>query len=151
MDSVVRALVIYAFLLVLFRLTGKRTMAQITPFDMVLLLIISEAAQNFMVGKDYSFTNAALLITTLVVVDVGLSVLKRHSRRVARVLDDEPIVLVRDGKPLSRVLHRERVDEDDVMMAARSLQGVEKLEDIRLAVLEIDGQISVIPKNGAAG
>lgn len=150
MDSVIRAFVIYLFLLVLFRLTGKRTMAQVTPFDMILLLIISEATQNFMVGEDYSFTNAALLITTLIVVDVGLSLLKQRSHRVSRILDDQPIVIVRDGKLISRATGHERVDEDDVMHAARCAHGIDRIEDIRYAVLETDGQISVIPKAGAA-
>lgn len=146
MDAVVRALTIYLFLLVLFRLTGKRTMAQITPFDMILLLIISEATQNFLVGRDYSFTNAALLITTLIAVDIGLSLLKHRSRKVGRLLDDEPIVIVRDGRLLRHALDRERVDEDDIMQAARMRAGIDRLEDIRLALLETDGGISIIPR-----
>jgi uncharacterized membrane protein YcaP (DUF421 family) len=146
MDSVVRAVTIYLLLLVLFRLTGKRTMAQITPFDMILLLIISEATQNYMVGQDYSFTNAALLIITLIGVDIALSVLKQRSRQLGRLLDDEPIVIVRDGQLLRRALSRERVDEEDILRAARSAQGIDRLEDIRLALLETDGEISVIPR-----
>ncbi|HEX5815203.1 MAG TPA: hypothetical protein VF010_07730, partial [Methylomirabilota bacterium] len=76
MESVLRALAIYAVLLVLFRITGKRSLGQITTFDFILLLIISEAIQNGLVGDSYSITNAFVLVTTLVLVDVGLSLVK---------------------------------------------------------------------------
>jgi uncharacterized membrane protein YcaP (DUF421 family) len=73
-------------------------------------------------------------------------VLKQRSRQLGRLLDDEPIVIVRDGQLLRRALSRERVDEEDILRAARSAQGIDRLEDIRLALLETDGEISVIPR-----
>lgn len=146
MESIIRAVVLYFTLLVLFRLSGKRTMAQITPFDMILLLLISEAIQNFLVNRDHSFTNALLVVATLIGTDVALSLIKHRSPRLSRLLDDAPVVIVRDGKLLREAGDHERVDEGDVMRAARLHHGIDRMEDIRYAVLETDGQISVIPR-----
>jgi uncharacterized membrane protein YcaP (DUF421 family) len=144
MESVLRALAIYAVLLVLFRITGKRSLGQITTFDFILLLIISEAIQNGMVGSSYSLTTALVLVTTLVVVDVGLSLLKRRSARLEKYLDGTPLVVVEQGRPLRDRLDKSRVDEGDVLSAARR-EGLERMEQIKYAVLERNGQISIIP------
>jgi uncharacterized membrane protein YcaP (DUF421 family) len=148
MESVVRALFIYSVLVVLFRLTGKRSLGQITTFDFVLLLIISEAIQNGMVGTSYSITNALVLVVTLVTVDVALSLVKRRSRRLEQFLDGTPIVIVEDGRPLRDRMDKERVDESDVLSAARR-EGLERMSQIKYAVLERNGQISIIPREDA--
>lgn len=145
MDSVLRAATMYLFLLVVFRMVGKRTLAQITPFDMVLLLVIAEATQQALVGQDFSITNAVLVIVTLVGIDVGLSRWRQHSRRVGAILDDVPVILVERGRPIRAHLDRERVDEADIMEAARLRQGLERMEQIKYAVLETDGEISIVP------
>lgn len=149
MESVVRALAIYAVLLVLFRITGKRSLGQITTFDFILLLIISEAIQNGMVGSSYSLTNALVLVTTLVIVDVGLSLLKRRSARLEKYLDGTPLVIVEQGRPLRDRLDKSRVDEEDVLAAARR-EGLERMEQIKYAVLERNGQISIIARDDGA-
>ncbi|MFO0846400.1 MAG: hypothetical protein U0797_29205 [Gemmataceae bacterium] len=123
MDTVLRAAVMYLFLLVIFRIAGKRSLAQITTFDLVLLLIISEAAQQAMVGSDNSMTNGLLLILTLFAIDIGLSLWKQRSKLVAKLIDDVPLVIVEDGRPLKDRMDRCRVDEDDVLVAARSSAG----------------------------
>lgn len=146
MDSVIRALVIYAVLTLLFRIAGKRTLAQSTPFDLVLLLIISEAVQNYLVGQDYSLTNVVLLVTTLIGADIALSFWKQRSERIARVLEDVPVVIVRDGQPIQERLRAVRVDESDILEAARKMQGLERMDQIKYAILERSGEISVIPK-----
>ena len=148
MESVFRALFIYSVLMVLFRLTGKRSLGQITTFDFVLLLIISEAIQNGMVGTSYSITNALVLVVTLVTVDVALSLVKRRSRRLEQFLDGTPIVIVEDGRPLRDRMDKERVDESDVLSAARR-EGLERMSQIKYAVLERNGQISIIPREDA--
>jgi uncharacterized membrane protein YcaP (DUF421 family) len=145
MDSVLRAAAMYVFLLVVFRIVGKRTLAQITPFDMVLLLVIAESTQQALVGQDYSITNAVLVIVTLVGIDIALSRWRQHSRRVGAILDDVPVVLVERGRPIKAHLDRERVDEADIMEAARLRQGLERMEQIKYAVLETDGEISIVP------
>ncbi|WP_027891226.1 DUF421 domain-containing protein [Calidithermus chliarophilus] len=146
MDSVIQALAVYGFLLVLFRLAGKRSLAQITTFDFVLLLIISESIQNALVGQDYSLTHAALLVMTLVGVDIGLSLLKQRSPRIERLLDDVPLIILENGKPLKDRMNKARVDEEDILSAARELQGLERLDQIKYAVLERSGGITIIPK-----
>jgi uncharacterized membrane protein YcaP (DUF421 family) len=146
MDSVLRALAVYVFLLVIFRIGGKRTFAQITPFDFVLLLVVAEATQQALIKQDYSFTNAALVIITLVGIDIGLSIWRRRSRRVERLLDDTPLLLIVDGRPIPARMNKTRVDEADVMEAARLRHGLERMDQIKYAVLETNGNISIVPK-----
>ena len=150
MDSVWRAAAIYIGLMIIMRLAGKRSLAQITTFDFVLLLIIGEATQNALLGQDFSVTNAMLVIITLVTLDIGLSLLKRRSKRIDKWLDDVPLVIVEDGVPLIERMDKARVDVDDVLSAARHLQGIERLDQIRYAVLERSGGISIIPKKSAS-
>lgn len=146
MDSVLRALAIYVFLLVIFRVAGKRTMAQITVFDFVLLLIISEATQQAMIGQDFSITNAALVITTLIAAERGLTWVQRRYKSVDRLLDGLPLLLVEDGKPLEDRLKQERIDVSEILAAARQTQGLARMEQIKYAVLERSGGISIVPK-----
>lgn len=146
MESVLRAAAVYALLLVLFRITGKRSLGQITTFDFILLLIISEAIQNAMVGPSYSVTNALVLIVTLVVIDVGLNFVKTRMPRVEQWLEGAPLVIVENGRPLRDRLESSRVDLSDVLRAARSAHGLERLEQIKYAVLERNGEISIIPR-----
>ena len=145
MDSVIRAFVVYAILLVLFRLAGKRTLAEVTTFDFVLLLIISEATQQAMVDGDNSMTNSILLVGTLIGLNILMSVLKQRFGFVERVLDGMPLLIVEHGKPLQHRMAKERVDIDDVLDAARESHGIERLDEIKYAVLERDGKISIIP------
>ncbi len=150
MDIVVRAVVVYFFLLLLIRLSGKRSMAQLTPFDFVLVLIISEAAQQGLSGDDYSLVNSLLLVTALVGIDIGLSLLQQRSQKVRKLLEDVPDVIVSHGRVLSKRMHRARVSEDEVLAAARKLHGLERMEQIRFAVVETDGEISIVPEPEAA-
>ena len=145
MDSVLRASVVYFGLLIIMRLAGKRSLAQITTFDFVLLLIIGEATQNALLGQDFSITNALIVIVTLVGIDIGLSLLKRRSMAVDRFLEDVPLVIVENGIPLKDRMHKARVDEEDILSAARHLQGLERMDQIRYAVLESSGGISIVP------
>lgn len=146
MDAVVYPLAVYAFLLVLFRIAGKRSLAQATVFDLVLVLIIAEATQQALLGEDFSLTHALLAVTTLVLVDMGLGVVKRRWKRLDHILEGMPLVIVEDGKLLKERADRERIDEDDVLEAARIHHGLERLEQVKYAVLERDGGISIIPK-----
>ena len=145
MDSVIRAAVVYAVLLALFRLAGKRTLAEVTTFDFVLLLIISEATQQAMVDSDNSMTNSLLLVGTLVGLNILMSELKQRFGFVERVLDGMPLLIVEHGNPLHHRMAKERVDVDDVLDAARESHGLERLDQIKYAVLERNGKISIIP------
>ncbi|MEX0782509.1 MAG: YetF domain-containing protein [Dehalococcoidia bacterium] len=145
MDSVLRALTIYLILMVVFRLSGKRALADVTTFDFILLLIISEATQNALLGNDFSITNAAIVILTLVTVDIALSLVTARSGRVEKLLSDVPTIVVEDGKPIVDRMARLRVSVDDVLERGRTTQGIERLEQIKYAVVERSGAISVIP------
>lgn len=145
MDSVLRATVVYLVLLVMFRLAGKRTLAEVTTFDFVLLLIISEATQQAMVDGDNSMTNALLLVGTLIGLNILFSEVKQRFKPVERALDGMPLLIVEHGKPLHDRMAKERVDVDDVLDAARELHGLERLDQIKYAVLERNGKISIVP------
>lgn len=146
MDAILRGIGVYLFLLMLFRIAGRRTLAQMTNFDFVLLLIISEATQNAMIGNDYSLSNGMLVILTLVGIDISLSLLKQRFHILERYLDGLPLVLVVDGRPIAELLKRARIDEQDILSSAREKHGLERMDQIRYAVLENHGSISIIPK-----
>jgi uncharacterized membrane protein YcaP (DUF421 family) len=146
METVLRAAAVYVVLLVIFRVAGRRTLAQMTTFDFVLLLIISEATQNALVGDDFSVTTATLAILTLVGLDIGSSLLKRDFPTFDKIIDGVPTILVENGRALSDRLYRARLSENDVLEAARSAQGLERLDQIKYAVLEVNGGITIIPK-----
>lgn len=146
MDAVLRGLLIYAFLLLVFRIAGTRALAQITTFDFVLLLIIAEATQQGLLGDDFSLTNAFIVITTLIGVDIGLALWKERSETVDKVVDGVPVILIDDGKVLEDRLKKSRVDVSDILSSARELQGLERLDQIKYAVLERSGGISIVPK-----
>lgn len=145
MDSVLRAAAIYLVLLVLFKIAGRRTLAELTTFDLVLLMVIGEATQQALLGDDFSLTNAVLVIVTLIAIDIGFSLLKQRSASFARVLDGGPTVLVEQGQVLHIRLRHARLDEGDILEAARSTQGLVEMRQIRFAILERNGKISVIP------
>jgi uncharacterized membrane protein YcaP (DUF421 family) len=149
MDSVVRAAAVYLVLLLLFRIIGKRSLAETGAFDFVLLLIIAEATQQAMIDDDNSMTNAFLIIVTLLALNVGFSLLKQRSPLVDQLIDDVPVLIVVDGTPLKDRMDRARVDERDILQAARESQGLARLDQIQYAVLERDGAISVVPKQAA--
>lgn len=146
MGSVLRAAAIYLLLLFIFRMAGRRTLAQTTTFDLVLLLIVSEATQNAMLGDDNSLTNSFLIITTLVGLNIIFSLVKQRFPEAEKIIEGVPLVIVAEGKPLKDRMQKARVDEDDVLTAARELQGLERLDQIKYAVLERSGGISIIPK-----
>lgn len=149
MDAVLRGVAIYVVLLILFRINGKRALGQVTTFDFVLLLIIAETTQQALLGDDFSLTNAFLLILTLVGLDLGLSLLKRRWKNLDLYLEGAPLVIVENGRPIKEYLDRARLDEEDILHAARDLQGLESMNQIKYAVLERNGDITIIPKKGA--
>ena len=146
MDSVLRALAMYLALMVLFKIAGRRSLAEVTTFDFVFLMMISEATQQALLGDDFSVNNSMVVIATLITLDVGLSLFKQRSGVVSRLIDGEPTIIVEDGKILRRRAQRARLAEADIMEAARSSQGIETLDEIKFAILERNGKISVIPR-----
>jgi uncharacterized membrane protein YcaP (DUF421 family) len=145
MDTVVRAVAVYVFLFIVFRLAGKRSLTDITTFDFVLLLIIAETTQQALIGDDFSLVTAMLLISTLFLIEIGLTLLKQRVPRVDRFIEGEPVLLVENGRPLEERMQLERVDVDDILEAARRWRGLERIDQIKFAVLERDGNITVVP------
>lgn len=145
MESVIRGLVVYGFLLLVFRLAGKRTLAESTNFELVLLLIISETTQQAMVDNDHSVTNGFLLILTLVGCTVILSWLKQRFPTWEKVLDDVPTIIVENGRMLQDRMQKLRVDEQDIIESAREHQALENIAEIKYAIVERNGNITVIP------
>jgi uncharacterized membrane protein YcaP (DUF421 family) len=149
LESVLRAVVVYAAFLVAMRLTGRRALGQMTSFDLLLLLVISETAQQALMTDDSSIANALLVALTLFATDFALTYAKTASPRLARWLDGQPTVLISLGRVDERALRRARVDLDDILQAARKTCGLERLDQIRFAVLETDGGISIVPARDA--
>ena len=146
MEAILRSTFVYIALIAIFRLTGKRSLAQITTFDFILLLIVSEATQQALIGEDGSITNALLVILTLLGLDVALGLWKVRSEKVARVIDGLPLVLIEDGRMHADRMKRERIDAAEILQAARELQGLERLDQIKYAVLEQHGAITIVPR-----
>lgn len=151
MDTILRAVAIYAAVLFLTRISGRRTLSQVTVFDFVLVLLIAETAQNALVGQDGSMTNALVLIATLILTDVIMSLGKSRSRWIDLLIDGAPTVLVRGGIVDHLAMRRSRVSVDDVLQCARMQHGLSRIEDVSEAVLETSGTISILPHSSQVG
>lgn len=145
MDAVFRAAAIYFALLVIFKFSGRRSLSEITIFDFVLLLIIGEATQQALLGDDFSVTNAVLVIVTLITIDVALTRLQWRWPRFDLWLEGSPVIVVEHGAVLKSRLDAARLREADILEAAREKHGLERLEQIRYAIVERNGKISIIP------
>lgn len=145
MTSVFRAAAIYLVLLAVFRLAGRRTVAQMTSFDLILALIVSEGVSQGLTGQDHSVTNALLIAVTLISIDILLAWLKARFAKLDDLLEGRPLVVVDHGRLLEDRMLKARVAKDDVMAAARERQGIERVDQIKYAVLERSGGISIIP------
>lgn len=147
MDAILRAAATYFILWLVFRIAGKRSLSEVSTFDFVLLLIISETTQAALVDSDNSVTNSILLIATFFTIELALSLLKQWAPRLDKLLESAPLLIVADGQLLPVPARKERVDESDVLEAARALRGLDRLDQIQYAVLERNGEITVIPKS----
>lgn len=140
---VLRAVVVYAFLLLLLRITGKRQVGQLAPFDLVLLLVLSNAVQNSMNAGDNSLVGGLISATALVALNYSVGFLTFRSRRIERLVDGQPEVLIRDGQLFKAVMRRAQLTEQELQAALRQA-GCAEVEEVSLAILEVNGAISVI-------
>lgn len=143
---VLRATAIYVLVMLLVRVSGKRALGQFTPFDLVLLILIGNAVQNGINGGDNSLTGAAIMAVTLIVLNYAVALLTSRSRRAERLLEGVPVVLARDGRVFELVLRRELVSSEDFAEALRANQ-IEDIGEVRLALLETNGHITVIARH----
>jgi uncharacterized membrane protein YcaP (DUF421 family) len=142
-----RTFVVYVVVVLGLRFFGKRELGQFTPFDLVLVLTLSNSVQNAMTGPDTSLTGGIVSASTLLITNWAFNTLAMRIPVVRRWLEGEPSVLVEDGHIFYEHMKHEGVDMDELLMAARE-HGVDRISQIDKAVLEVDGTISVVPTDG---
>ncbi len=150
LEIILRATIIYFVVLTGIRLTGKREVGQMTPFDLVLLLLLSNSVQNAMVGPDTSLVAGIAAAGVLLLLNTAVSRVAKGSRFVGGLVTGHARILVNRGILVQRNLDDERITRDELLQALRE-HGVATVEDVRLAVLEIDGTISVIKNEDVTG
>lgn len=145
-EFVIRAIVVYCFLLLLLRLTGKRQVGQMSPFDLVLLLVLSNAVQNSMNGGDNTITGGLILATTLVGLNWIVGWLTYHNKQLEALIEGRPVMLVHDGKIYHKALASVQLTQHELEASFRA-NGCAGAEEVRFAILENNGQLTVIRKN----
>ncbi len=146
MDLALRAVVVYFFIFLLTRIVGRRELSSLGPFDIILLVVIGDAVQQGLTQDDYSLTGAVIVVTANALLQVFTSYLSFRFRVLRPVLEGDPIVIIQDGKPIERNMHRERLTLEDVMEEARSSAQIASVDEIQFAVVERNGTISFLEK-----
>ena len=147
MDLVIRAVVLYVFIVIVMRVVGRRELSSLTPIDLVLLIVLGDAVQQGLTQDDYSLTGAMIVVTTIAVLQVGTAYLSYRSRRAKKVLQGSPVVLIEDGKLIERNLKRERLRPEDVAEEMR-IEGIGGFDEVRWGILESNGKFSFIKNDG---
>src|SRR5947207_2860087 len=145
MDIALRAVFLYAFVVFLIRIMGRRELSSLSAVDLVLLIVLGDAIQQGLTQDDYSVTGAIVAVSTLAVMQVVTSYISYRFRPLRKILKGEPIILVEDGKLLNQNLRRERLSADDVAEQMRSQQ-IAAFDEVKWAILESNGTISFIKK-----
>jgi uncharacterized membrane protein YcaP (DUF421 family) len=146
MDIALRAIVLFCFVFLLTRVIGRRELSSLAPFDLILLIIVGDAIQQGLTQNDYSVTGAMIAVGTFAVLQLSVSYLSFRFAGLRSLLDGEPIVIIQDGQPLQRSMHRQRLALEEVMEEAR-LQQIASIDEIEWAVLEPSGNISFIKRS----
>lgn len=144
-EKIIRSVAVYGFLLVAFRLTGKRQLGQMTAFDLIVLLIISNVLQNAAIGNDNSLGGGLLGASVIVILNSVLAWLTYRHRRLERIIDNSPTILVKHGHVLRANLDQERMSLSELRAALRR-EGIVSMSEVRYAILEEDGHVTVIPR-----
>lgn len=143
MDIVLRAAFVYAFITFLLRIVGRRELSSMGPSDLIMLVVMGDLIQNGVTQSDYSLTGVVLATSTLALCSVATSLIVFKSKIASKIIEGDPLIIVQDGKPIERNLKSERLTVDDVMEEARGQQ-IERLDQVKWAVLEASGQITFI-------
>jgi len=143
METVIRAVVMYLFLLAALRIMGKREFGQLSPLELVTLLLIPEVMQQALIRDDFSITNAIISASTLLMLTFLTSLITHRNPKVARLVEGVPVVLVEHGQILADSMNRERVTPDEIF-AQMHQSGLEQLKQVRWAILQTDGRIAII-------
>ena len=148
LEKIGRSIAVYLFLLAAFRLTGKRQVGQFTPFDLVVLLIISNVLQNAAIGNDNSLGGGLIGAAVILLLNWGVAEISYRSKRARRVIEATPTILIHNGRVLRDNLRRERITIEELRAALRR-NGVIDPTEVRFAVLEETGNVSVIPRQSS--
>jgi uncharacterized membrane protein YcaP (DUF421 family) len=149
MDLVIRATVVFFFILIVTRVVGRRELSDLEPFDFILLVVLGDLVQQGITQSDQSVTGTLTVIATIAVLSAFVSWVSFRSRPARLLTEGEPIVLVQDGRPIERNLRRERITINDLHEEARQAQ-IASLDDVAWAILENDGKISCIPRKSGS-
>ncbi len=147
MQIIVRSLVLFLFVWLVTRAMGRKELAQLSSFELILLIAVGDLIQQGVTGDDRSVVGAMLAVTVFALLTVGFSFASFHWPRLTGLTEGLPVIIVKDGKLLARVLHVERLTEEEVKSAARE-QGIGDLSEIAVGVLEPDGKFSFIRTTG---
>lgn len=145
-EIILRTAVVYVVVLVLLRVAGKRELGQMSPVDLVVILVIANAVQNAMTGGDNSLIGGVIAATTLVAINTLFAKVAHRVPYLEHLFESQPTQLIKAGKLIKSNLERENVEFDELMMAARE-HGIEDIAKVDSAYLERDGSISIIPKD----
>ena len=148
MDLPIRATVIFFFIFLVTRVAGKRELSSMEPFDLILLVVIGDLVQQGITQSDYSVTGALIVISTITVLTVVLSFVNYRLRSLRGMLEGKPVVLVENGEVIEHNMRRERITVEELEAEGRQQQ-VTSIADMRWAVLETSGRISVIPSSSS--
>jgi uncharacterized membrane protein YcaP (DUF421 family) len=147
MDVVLRAVAAYVFIIFMLRIIGRRELSSLGPADLVLLVVMGDLVQNGVTQSDDSVTGIFLAISTFAMLTVAMSFITFKSKRLQRVVEGTPVILVQEGKPIQKNLRAERLNVDEVAEEARG-QGIESLDEVKWCVLEPSGRMSFIKTSG---
>ena len=148
METVWRVAIVYIFVVFGLRVLGKREFGQLSPLELVTLLIIPEIVSQALVREDFSMTNALVGVSTLFVLVYFSSLLQQSSESIEKVFSSSPTVLVRNGSYIEKHMNQERVSPGEVFDAMHE-SGLDRLEQVKWAILESDGKIAIVPKDSA--
>lgn len=143
-EFIVRGTAVYLVLLVMVRMTGKRTVGQFTPFDLIVVMLLSESVSGALTGQDESLGGGLIVAATLVALDMAIAFATSRSKRLDTIVQGSPVLVGRDGVIYDDVLKRQRVPRSDIEKALRDADC--EIEDMRMAILEADGNINVMKK-----
>ena len=142
-EFVLRATVVYVVILVLVRLSGKRTIGQFTPFDMLVVVLLGTAVQNSLIGEDISLLGGLILAATLIGLNWLVGFVTARNKRIDRLIEGVPVLLARNGEVYRQVLRRQMITEGDLLEAMREAD-CRSEDEIEAAYLETNGRISVV-------
>ena len=149
MEIVLRAVAVYVILWLLLRAMGKRELAEVTAFELVILVVLGDMVQNGVTQEDMSVTGSTLAVATMGLLAVGSSVVGYRFRRTRPILEGEPSIVVRDGEVVDEVLHLQRITREELHEAARK-NGIADLASVRWGIVESDGTFAFVTRDGAA-